>query len=186
MPTRITLNRFDNIFFTSDTHFNHHNIIKYENRPFSNVEEMNEALINNWNEVVSKKDIIFILGDFIFKHMSFNELCSKLNGKKFFVRGNHDYAKEANGWPDIIELNLKGEAFLVLTHYPMLSWNRSFHGSWNLFGHTHSKYIYDNSRLALNVGTDCHNFRPISYLEVKKKILTIKEECDENKKWFCI
>jgi calcineurin-like phosphoesterase family protein len=56
-------------FVIADTHFGHENIIKYESRPFKNTEEMNQALIKNWNSVVGEKDIVYFLGDFA--------LCSK-------------------------------------------------------------------------------------------------------------
>lgn len=79
------------IYVTSDTHFNHENIIKYCNRPYSTVEEMNEAIINNWNSVVSEDDTVFFLGDFCLgKRENVIELCHRLNGHKILILGNHD------------------------------------------------------------------------------------------------
>lgn len=81
----------DKVFFTSDTHFNHANIIDFCKRPFGSVEEMNEALIANWNRVVSKDDIIFHLGDFCFGGSEvWNSILDRLNGKIYLILGNHD------------------------------------------------------------------------------------------------
>ena len=82
----------NNIFFTSDTHFGHANIIKYAHRPYTDVDEMNKALIDNWNSVVKPNDIVFHLGDFMFGNINrFWEYRSRLNGKIYLVHGNHDY-----------------------------------------------------------------------------------------------
>ena len=79
------------IFVTSDTHFNHKNIIEYEDRPFSSVEEMNDALITNWNEVVDEHDLVYHLGDFgMGKVYDLNAIYARLNGTKVLIRGNHD------------------------------------------------------------------------------------------------
>jgi calcineurin-like phosphoesterase family protein len=84
------------IFLTSDSHFGHFNVIKYCNRPFTTVEEMNEALIANWNAVVGQEDIVFHLGDFSFHERYVEEFLSRLNGYKFLILGNHDKPHPAN------------------------------------------------------------------------------------------
>ena len=79
------------LYVTSDTHFNHKNIIKYCNRPFNDVYEMNETLINNWNSVVTPEDIIYHLGDFGFgTKEELQEIFDRLNGYKYLIMGNHD------------------------------------------------------------------------------------------------
>lgn len=79
------------IYFISDTHFNHSNIIEYCNRPFNDIKEMNDTLINNWNSVVKKDDIVYHLGDFaLADEEKLKELYSKLNGTIILIRGNHD------------------------------------------------------------------------------------------------
>lgn len=81
----------DKVFFTSDTHFKHANIIKFCERPFGSIEEMNEALIANWNRVVGKDDFVFHLGDFCFGGSeAWNSILDRLNGKIYLVLGNHD------------------------------------------------------------------------------------------------
>ena len=78
------------IWFTSDLHFGHQNIIKFCNRPWKTVEEMNEGLIANWNSVVKDDDIVFDLGDFAFAPNSkWKEILSRLNGIHYLILGNH-------------------------------------------------------------------------------------------------
>jgi calcineurin-like phosphoesterase family protein len=80
------------IFFTADTHFNHSNIIHLCGRPFSNIEQMNETLIRNWNSCINNNDEIYILGDFLFKGSGIEaeNTINRLNGKKYLIKGNHD------------------------------------------------------------------------------------------------
>ena len=78
-----------NIYVTSDTHFNHKNIIEYCNRPYSSVEEMNKAIIDNWNSVVKDEDTVYVLGDFCLGGKeAIKELCSQLKGHKILIKGN--------------------------------------------------------------------------------------------------
>ena len=79
------------VFIISDTHFGHENIIKYCNRPFSSVEEMDEKMIKNWNETVSNNDVVLHLGDFgLGKKEYIASIVKRLNGKKILIMGNHD------------------------------------------------------------------------------------------------
>ena len=76
-------------YYTSDLHFGHNNIIKYENRPFNSVDEMDEYLIYKWNNKVKKGDEVYIIGDFGFcKGERANELLDRLNGRKYLIKGN--------------------------------------------------------------------------------------------------
>ena len=91
------------IYLTSDLHFGHKNIIKLTNRPFSDVHEMNETLIKNWNNTIKPQDTIYILGDLCFK-MSLEEshkIIQRLNGKKVLIRGNHDKQYDEGLFRDI-------------------------------------------------------------------------------------
>lgn len=84
-------------YYISDLHFDHTNVIKFDNRPFNSVEEMNSALIHNWNSVVKKSDIVYVLGDFCFGNTErTNELFNQLNGKIILIRGNHDRILHTN------------------------------------------------------------------------------------------
>ena len=162
-------------FFTADTHFKHTKILEYTNRPFNDVDEMDSEMIYRWNSVVRKNDVVFHLGDFAFAStLEIELLLSKLNGNIQFVPGNHDRqllkVRNACILKPIHEIKID-ECFLVLCHYPMISWNRSFHGSFMLHGHSHgaTTYPYPNSRI-LDVGVDCHNFHPVSFEEIKNRL----------------
>ena len=89
----------EKLFFTADTHFNHANIIKFCNRPFKSVEQMNETLITNWNSVISEDDIVFHLGDFCLGGAAeWTKLLDRLNGKIYLILGNHDLKNFRQGF----------------------------------------------------------------------------------------
>jgi calcineurin-like phosphoesterase family protein len=198
----IKIENKDKLFFTSDMHFGHKNIIKLCNRPFGSLEEMHERIIYNWNNTVSHDDIVFILGDLGYKTDKswVANILSRLSGQKILIKGNHDHDKFIpydslhcvySGLLDIevSDLDVKGKyQRITLCHYPMLSWNQSHRGAWNLFGHWHtgkvvdykeiqevSDYVFEEYRHAsklrkfqYDVGVDGNNFTPISYNQIKK------------------
>lgn len=79
------------VFFTADLHFYHVNIIKYSNRPFASVEEMNEVLVSNWNTIVGENDTVYVLGDFSLAVRPVETFLPRLNGRKKLIMGNHDF-----------------------------------------------------------------------------------------------
>lgn len=177
-------------FFTSDTHYYHKNIIKYCHRPFSDAEEMNEKMIENYNKVVGKSDTVLWCGDNFF--CSNSKACNvlkRLNGKKVSLLGNHD--------PDVFQLASRGFEFIadrlymkiadrnvVLCHFD--AWN--YRSPWDqrykelrptlkdtevlIHGHTHQKspLLFNQ----VNVGVDAWGFSPVSYEDVKKEISKIR------------
>lgn len=170
-------------FFISDLHFGHNNILKYENRPFKNVEEMDRALIRNWNAVVGKNDEVYILGDVSFHKDPDKTLniLRQLNGRKYLVLGNHDKQilkerklREQFEWiRDYYKLTLNNVA-IVMFHYPIQVWDCRHHGAIHLYGHVHSnisnhvmEYDIPNS---YNVGADVNNYTPISLEEIMAKL----------------
>ena len=180
-----------NIWFTSDLHFNHANIIKFCNRPWKTTEEMDEALISNWNSVVKPNDLIFDLGDFAFADRDkWIKLLEQLNGKHYLILGNHDIIR----WPGNkilplferveYQLTLKIDGRKVyLNHYPFLCYGGIYRDStskvYQLFGHVHSGPNcsgLDYDRLInlfpyqYDVGVDNNNYTPISWEQVKDKI----------------
>ena len=181
----------NNIFFTSDTHFGHANIIKYAMRPYENVDQMNEDLIKRWNSVVSPDDIVFHLGDFMFGNINrFWEYRSRLNGKIYLIHGNHDYKLmcEGNieeGFEDIcaqMNICVDGQK-IYLSHFPFLTFDGIFKDkpSWQLFGHVHSNKNHpytspDMPRLnyllptQYDVGIDNNDYTPVSFAQVKEII----------------
>ena len=174
------------IFFTSDTHFFHKNIIQYCNRPFKDIEEMNEKLIENWNNVVPYNGIVFHLGDVSFSGKEkTSSMVSRLNGKIYLVRGNHD-GKNINEdlfeWvSDQMMIKVLGdseipEQKIFMHHFPFLTWPEKEQGCWQLFGHTHQNDILNpywlnkQSPGQLNIGLDNNEWRPFTFDEVKIRI----------------
>ncbi len=182
----------EHTFFTSDTHFGHANIIRFCNRPFKNVEEMDEALIENWNQVVSEDDTVFHLGDFAFGGSSvWKEIIPRLKGHINLIIGNHDRKNLRQGYMSFFDMVVPQlqieieDTSIYLNHYPFLCYGGSYRGVWQLFGHVHSGPGADGldiSRLRVllptqyDVGVDNNNFTPISYREVKNKIEAQKNE----------
>lgn len=162
------------VFFTSDTHFHHANIIRFTGRPFANVEEMNKGLITNWNSVVQPKDEIYHLGDFGFcDTQDAVRILKKLHGRKFFIRGNHDKgikdeALDHFEWvKEMHEMKIHGQR-IVLCHYPLEAWNHSCHGSWHLHGHTHKNLPGSEDIRRWDAGVDSNNQYPVSFEQIKK------------------
>lgn len=143
------------IFFVSDTHFGHNNIISYCKRPWETVPEMDAALVENWNKVVSPKDTVYHLGDWAFHNY---ECIGQLQGNIFTVPGNHchERAKKilpylANGFlPEVHYLKVSPDRRFVLCHYPFESWRREYR--FHLHGHTHGTAGVHPNRL--DVGID--------------------------------
>lgn len=168
------------IFFTSDTHWRHDNIIKYCDRPFVNVQEMDHALIQNWNKVVSEDDIVFHLGDFAFADKSkWRQIANALKGRKYLIQGNHDRSDdiptecfEAVG--DMMQVSIEYEGSwhkFLLSHRPFLCFEGMFKDTKQLFGHCHSRrnntskdaYLLKYLVNSYDVGVDNNNFAPISF-----------------------
>ena len=102
-------------YFISDCHFGHKNIIKYCNRPYSSIEEMDEDLINRWNKKVHKNDIIYIVGDlFYFSIENAKSVLDRLKGRKHLIRGNHDdfFLKQINPDRYFVSISLYNEISL--------------------------------------------------------------------------
>ena len=118
----------ERIFFTSDLHLGHANVIRFQNRPFADVEEMNRTLICNYNSLVQKEDTVYILGDLAYRISAdeANTLISRLNGRKYLILGNHDRQYDESLFEEIThykEIHELGQQF-VLMHYPIMDWRR--------------------------------------------------------------
>lgn len=188
------------IGFSSDLHLFHHNIIQYSNRPFKDIMEMNEAIRDNHNRIFGKRDIIFNLGDAIviprYKHNlsyinSIEGLLKSFHGEIYYIPGNHERQLDyiARCWkvlPQLYEISVYEpdgkRQNIVMCHYAMRVWNRSHHGSWHLFGHSHGDLCNDlnipmvahETSLSMDVGIDCNNYKPFLYEDIKNHMLTKK------------
>lgn len=130
-------------YYISDLHFNHKNILKFDNRPWNNVEDMDKAMIFNWNETVNEDDTVYILGDFVWKTGKVADYCKQLKGHKILILGNHDSLtgpdkRFFDGIYDYLEIKDNGFT-VIMSHYPMLSYNKDYlDTSVHLFGHVHN------------------------------------------------
>lgn len=147
-------------FFTSDEHYNHKNIIKYCNRPFNSIEEMNEVIIKKHNEVVNKKDRVIHAGDFCFEFPM--NYIKRLNGEHTFIRGCHD--NWMSKWYRDIWQKTIDDNHIVVCHYSMRVWPRSHYNSWQLYGHSHSGLEPVGKQWDISV--DNNNFYPVSYEQI--------------------
>lgn len=157
------------VFVTSDEHYGHHNIIRFCDRPFTSVEEMNESLIQNFNSVTTKKSITIHAGDFYLGSLSTEEvmksIANRLNGSHIFLMGNHErWLNNVPKIPDIMDVKM-GEEYMVVCHYCMRVWNRSHYNSWHLFGHSHGKL--EPIGKSWDVGVDNNNFFPLSFDQIR-------------------
>lgn len=185
---------FDSLFFTSDLHFDHKNVITFCNRPFPTVKDMNKSIITNWNKKVStvNEKHIFILGD-VFWFPTRHEIAKtldKMDGEIYIIPGNHDNIDIFNGalqfmksdskrihiCEDIVHLDIvspEGVMRFILSHYPLMTWPGRNRETKHLHGHVHTCEC--NQGLDCNlpywnnmydVGVDNNNFTPVSCQEI--------------------
>lgn len=133
----------DNVFFTSDLHFGHANVIRYDGRPFSSANEMDEKMIELWNQTVKRGDTVYVLGDISWHNKDRTlEITKRLNGNKVLIRGNHDRLR-GNAYDafvdvrDYKEINLDGR-HITLCHYPIPYFNMQRYHAVMLYGHVHN------------------------------------------------
>ena len=192
------------IYLTSDLHLGHKSILRYVDRPFNSVEEMNEALINNINSVIKPNSDLYILGDLYFgpnQEENTFEYAKKIKCKHIhLIRGNHDMHLDK-----LIKLNEEYKVFetiapykeinyekrrIVLCHFPFMdnAWNKAMHGSIDLHGHLHSNKNYNLEQkakglLRYDVGVDANDYKPVlldDILEFFKGIEPNKEDYHAN------
>lgn len=168
------------IYFTADTHFGHENIRRLCNRPFTDVQSMNAAMITAWNKRVTGNDTVYVLGDMFFRCSDTEDILRQLKGKMKLIVGNHD-----DSWMDNIDLNkyfvsvdkflevTNGRHTLTLCHYPMLSWKHAMRSrSYMIHGHIHNDTRADFWPLlvardnVLNAGVDINGYMPVTFDEM--------------------
>jgi len=185
------------VWFTSDSHFYHANIIKYCNRPWNsgldengnmivtqdNVQQMNDDLVKRWNSVVSNDDIVWHLGDFaLCKKEQIIDLVKQLHGRINLVLGNHDHHKYKHylgcGFNRVYDRSVIVHEFIVLTHAPLM-WVQP--PMFNIFGHVHdNKNIKTFSERGCCVCVERWNYTPVD-LDLIKKIAETKDFDKYNK-----
>lgn len=160
-------------FFISDTHFGHENILHLANRPFEDVREMKNEMIDRWNKTVGDRDLVYHLGDFAWKGEDPYDILTWLNGTIVILQGNHDPKPSPANCPEFrsspyFETTLRGTKF-VLCHYPIESWNGMYKGAIHLHGHTHGhefdrSFSHDGKKTfrRFNVGVEAIDYTPVS------------------------
>ena len=160
------------VWFTSDHHFGHKNIIKYCNRPYSSVEEMDDDLIKRWNERVQPSDTVYHLGDFSFTRGSadVDAVASRLQGQIHLIYGNHDHkcVKKCSRfiWQGDYKYITVEKQKIVLFHYGMRVWRSGHRGTWMLYGHSHGT-LPDIGGKTVDVGVDSWNYGPVSFEDLQ-------------------
>jgi calcineurin-like phosphoesterase family protein len=179
------------IFFTSDNHFGHAKIIEYCDQPFGSVDEMDEAMIASWNQLVKPKDLVYDLGDVFWWFMPFDRveiIFKRLNGHKHLIVGNHDVPKVYSrlGWAwvkPVHLLNVGAKQMIWLSHYAHRTWPKSGSGSWHLFGHAHG--VLKPWGLSCDAGVDSWGFAPVSLETIRPVMakLDAQAKVARQKRW---
>lgn len=169
-------------WFTSDWHLRHKKIIEYSNRPFRSVEHMGEEIIGRCNDVVDENDTLFYNGDLAFDLSGDLDKIYAIRDQIkcryiHFLLGNHDHVIEKHrerllsdrvfmSITDMYTCNTT-KPKVVLCHYALRVWNKSHHGVYHLYGHSHGSLEDDPNSLSFDCGVDTNDFYPYSFEEVK-------------------
>lgn len=162
------------IYFISDTHFYHYNIIQYCDRPFNDIETMNDYMIKKWNSVVTNDDTVYFLGDFGFGDKDMlTSICNQLNGRKIMLRGNHDYRRGKQSWRDIgfeevYDKKIEFKDNIILSHEPKNVDDSMI----NIHGHIHniplSKDFNQDNHFCVSV--EMIDYTPITLDDILKRM----------------
>lgn len=163
------------------TFVSHNKSFLYEPRGFSSVEEMNEAIVNNWNKIVKPEDTVYLLGDVILNDIEKGyQYLNALNGYINIILGNHDGKTKIDLFKRIPNVNIMGYAWLLqyhkfnffLSHYPSITSNYDDKAlkkrTINLHGHTHqtNNFLFPDNPFMYHVGVDSHNCTPVNIDEI--------------------
>lgn len=170
------------VYFIGDLHFNDSGIIKYENRPFNTIDEMNNTLIRNWNSTVSDTDTVFVLGDvsLIPSTEELKTIIDKLHGEKHLILGNHDKKLSPASWRKlgfnmVYDYPILYEGFLILSHEPLyINENTPYI---NIFAHVHGNPIYRT----ITKNSYCVSVERIKYTPINVEIIKNEISKERNK-----
>lgn len=172
------------IFYIGDMHLGHKNVIEYDGRPFSTIDEMDKVLIENWNRKVNDEDHVYIIGDFVYRSgYKSSYYLKQLKGHKHLIVGNHDLCtledENAMTYFESVEklgyVNDDGRK-VVMCHYPLAEWKgcrREKNPSYHVYSHIHNRHneisrFMDRRENALNVGCMINNYEPCTLEELEK------------------
>lgn len=166
-------------FYIGDTHFGHQLVLRFDNRPFSDVKEMDRVMIQLWNSRVQKDDNVYIVGDFAYRNEKPEEWYLKqLNGHKYLIIGNHDKKllsnEKAMGYLEaadkMMHVSDDGKQ-ICICHFPLAEWNGFYRGALHIYGHIHNRkddaweFMKTRTR-AYNAGCMLHSYMPVSLREL--------------------
>ena len=167
------------ILYTSDLHFGHANVIKYDHRPFADRDEMDHVLIELWNGRVQPDDTVYIVGNLCYRSGNTADwYLRQLKGHKILILGNHDAPildnPKALHYLEGVEkmMNIRdGDKKICLCHYPLAEWDGYYYGNWHIYGHIHNNkneaYEFMKTKdHALNVGCMINNYTQASFNEL--------------------
>ena len=163
-------------WFTADTHFGHKNIIRFCKRPFSNINEMNEVLIERWNKKVLSDDTVYVVGDFAWDNPK--KYLDRLKGNIILIAGGHDY-RNWRSFQYFRKVERTENIYIdgvpvILSHYCFRVWDKMHYNSWHLFGHSHGKL--EPIGKSWDVGVDNNNYDLLS----EEDIVRIMKERPDN------
>lgn len=166
-----------NYFFTADEHYGHANVIRFNDRPFTDVNDMNEGLIERFNQKVgdSQNNLTIHCGDFSWakKYRDAKRIIDRLNGQHVFLMGSHDVWLKNSPHHEIWERRINGQS-VICCHYSMRVWAKSHYGSWHCFGHSHGNL--ESFGKSWDVGVDNNNYEPVSFDE----LVVIMDRLEDN------
>lgn len=169
------------VYFIADTHFNDGDILRYENRPFDDVEDMNTHMIRQWNRVIKDTDEVYVVGDFCkyLKDGQEQEILQRLRGQKYLIKGNHDTQSNryyrCSGFDEVYDHSIILCNYWIVSHEPI--YVNEYMPYANIFGHVHSSRIYnDFSSHHFCVSAERISYRPISFDDIAAKVKQDHEE----------
>jgi calcineurin-like phosphoesterase family protein len=175
-------------FFTSDSHFGHDNIIKHcgrpcRERPFRDSAQMDRALMDAWNSVVSPGDVVYHLGDFSLRPVeTIQGLLKKLHGTKHLIVGNHDRTHGVTGWSSVREMDkidVDGQS-VFLCHYPMREWPGMWQGTVHLYGHVHGNL--QPMPGSMEVSADVWGGKPVQMMDILDSVMLFDAESEKQQR----
>lgn len=182
--------------YTSDLHFGHENVISFDQRPFADVEEMDNYMIERWNLRVQQDDTVYIVGDLCYRSKKGPEwYLRQLKGHKVLILGNHDvpilHNPDAQQYLEGIEKMMHvtdGKNQICLCHFPIAEWNGFFRGSWHIYGHIHVRKTetYDIMKKrprALNAGCMINGYVPVTFQELVRNNQIFQEFDEQEVGW---
>lgn len=168
-------------YFSSDYHWGHKNVLKYDNRPFETIEDHDKCIVENHNKIVKPTDHFWFIGDLSLGDLKQAELMLRsMNGIKHFIKGNHDhdetidiYKRCGAYYGEQITIVIDGQK-IINNHCRMYVWPNSHHGSWNVHGHSHGALDKAPWGKSIDVCIHTRDYYPLSFREING-IMTVKD-----------